>query len=109
MEVSEMNKEFAVFMNIPKCERCEDCGAFQYSAGNIIYPTGMQYHKSYDWLMPVWFKFRDLKKDKEFVKNNFIEFSCKKNIIADSILEKSISEAHKLLYEAITWYNQLNK
>lgn len=52
-EIIEGNKLIAEFMEIPKCGRCSDCGAYQYSPAVIWYPSEMRYLESWDWLMPV--------------------------------------------------------
>lgn len=54
------NKAIAEYMEIPKCQRCTDCGGFQYSPTIIFIPEQMGYHKSWDWLMPVVKKTREV-------------------------------------------------
>lgn len=53
MTIEESNKLIAEFMQIPKCGRCKDCGAYQYSAAIIFYPKEMLYATDWNWLMPV--------------------------------------------------------
>jgi hypothetical protein len=62
------------------------------------------YSTSYDWLMPIWVKFRDLKID----KNNFDEFFIIRRGIENSICYDSITEAFDELVKGIEWYNNLN-
>lgn len=52
-EIIKGNKLIAEFMGIPKCERCEDCGGYQYSPAVIYLPNEMKYATSFDWLMEV--------------------------------------------------------
>ena len=53
MNKEDCNKLIAEFMEIPKCSRCADCGAYQFGPAVIFFPRNMDYHKSWDWLMPV--------------------------------------------------------
>lgn len=55
------NNLIAEFMQIPKCQRCENCGAYQYGPGVIFHPKEMKYHSSWDWLMPVIEKISQIK------------------------------------------------
>lgn len=61
----------------------------------------LHYDSSWDWLMPVWFKFRDLKTDNDTPR----EF---KSLVAQAITEtddKGCKAAHAALVEGIQWYN----
>lgn len=63
----------------------------------------LHYHESYDWLMPVWVKFRDLyPKDR-----GTHSYHCHK--ICGIILNSGTSEAFEELYKAIEWYNSQTK
>ena len=51
-EIIEGNKLIAEFVNLKECSRCKGCG--QYLMGVTYYtPEQMEYHESWDWLMPV--------------------------------------------------------
>lgn len=59
----------------------------------------LKFDKSWSWLMPVWYKFRDLK---------FEDAGCHLNYkiqIVNAIVNKGPEEACKRLSEAIEWYN----
>lgn len=66
----------------------------------------MKYSTSWDWLMPVWYKFRDLQFRTFGHNSDWIEH-C--GYISDAILNKGISETFSVLVEAIKWYNSLKK
>ena len=50
--VSNGNKLIADFLEIGPCQRCTDCGAYQFGL-LIYYPHEMKYHTDWNWLMPV--------------------------------------------------------
>ena len=51
-ETEKNNDLIAKFMELPKCNRCEDCGGYIW--GPVVFtPKQMEYNKSWDWLMPV--------------------------------------------------------
>lgn len=64
----------------------------------------MKYATSFDWLMPVWYKFRDLK-----VEAGLGDFTLHKAAIERAICHQGIEEACKLLAEGIRWYNSVKK
>lgn len=63
----------------------------------------LEFHKRWERLMPVWYKFRDLK----FEGVAKLIFIARKAKVEDAILNSgpSPSEACKLLAEGIRWYN----
>lgn len=85
MEVSEMNNTMHKFL-------------FEKQ-----YSCNWDYSNDYNLLMRVWVKFRDLN-----IENN-AEYSDKKKFLAHLLAFHKISDFHRWLYDAITWYNQLNK
>ncbi len=66
----------------------------------------LRYHKSYDWLHPVWVKFRDLDiwKLQSYQKLDFWNLYQR---IAYALLYKTVLDAFKILVEAIEWYNSI--
>jgi hypothetical protein len=52
-EIERGNKIVDEFMEIPPCDRCDDCGSYKFGSGIYYSPTQMEYHSSWDWLMPV--------------------------------------------------------
>jgi len=49
----EENILIAEFMEIPKCDRCDNCGSYKFGTGIYAQPEKMSYHTSWEWLMPV--------------------------------------------------------
>ena len=64
---------------------------------------GMYFDTSWDWFMPVWFKFRDLKEFKGWEK--FEQRQFKKRIVNAICFNNNPSYAFNELVEAIKWYN----
>lgn len=76
----------------------EDGLTWGYSAEEL------EYDKKFSWLMPVWYKFKDL----DCTESRFIKY---RGEISMAILHSgpSPSEACKLLAEGIRWYNSVKK
>lgn len=104
----EKNKVLAEFMG-------ESIIMQKSSVGNFLIPmrfdnvhhrgyTACKYHSSYDWLMPVWHKFRDLetKGMEKMIHCDYVEK------LESAILWHPITEAFDLLVEAVEWYNSIN-
>lgn len=116
---SEGNRIIAEFMEIPKCERCGDlnCGQYKFGAGNYSHPEIMQYHISWDWLMPVVEKICRMRTPgQEFPFNNYfrtfgmidieegqimVRFNLMGLHFADTLIEATYTAA----LEFINWYN----
>lgn len=62
----------------------------------------LKFQTSFDWLMPVWYKFRDLVLT---TQDDHVTHSNHRIVIGSAILSKGIGEACKLLAEGIRWYN----
>lgn len=104
MEVSEMNKTIAEFMGLEICQN----NIYRNEKGflfSIEGSQGLKYHESYDQLMTVWEKFRDLKI--KGVHKYAHTALCME--ISKCIIYKTRTLAHESVYEACKWYNQLNK
>jgi hypothetical protein len=84
--------------NIPS-----DC---PYALDMIVTSGDLNYHKDWSALMPVWYKFRDLKFDEVA---NQIEHSNIRTVIGAAILNEGPTPAAAcaLLANAIRWYNQI--
>lgn len=69
-------------------------------------PEELEYHTNYEWLMRVWFKFKN-----EDMQNLDLNIQHTKicNAIAYRITHHSIHTAHAKLVEGIKWYNQQPK
>lgn len=69
-------------------------------------PDELEYHKKFSWLMPVWYKFRELKiadVERAHVHKNWSDE------IGNAILHSGCAEACNLLAEGIRWYNSIKK
>lgn len=83
---------------------------YQFCKGGYSYHNldDFQYNRKYDWLMPVWVKFRDLSlcltiEDESFFVKHFEDYI--KNIESKILYTDSPKEAFTALGEAIKWYN----
>jgi hypothetical protein len=95
---AEGNKLIAVFMGLKP--NPSDGG--RTWNGETYSPewTTLKYHKSWDWLMPVWIKFRDLE-----YQERMLNHSHWRSIISNQLyLAKDPSELFPLLVNAIKWY-----
>lgn len=61
-EIERGNRIVAEFMEIPKCDRCDDCGSYKFGSGQYYSPAKMEYHSSWDWLVPVYRKINEIHK-----------------------------------------------
>lgn len=108
-EIIEGNKLIAEFDNkdchLMKSAEYPDGFYYSLSKGHGGLEP-LQYHSSYDWLMPVWFKFIDLK----FTEmKDMIQHSNYKQAISHSICYEDLLNANALLATAIKWYNTQTK
>ena len=66
----------------------------------------LSYHTSWDWLMPVWIKFRDL----EFAgKNEMLHSKVKHDLFHKLYRANSPSDFFHHLVEAVKWYQSTKK
>lgn len=63
----------------------------------------MRYHSSWDWLMPVWGKFRALKFIEETTMKLHLNYVAR---LAQDIAYGTIEEFHHNMHIAIQWYNK---
>ncbi len=68
--------------------------------------TKFKYHLSYEWLMPVWFKFRDLKNSEH---NSWRGHTDLCGIIRAAMMNEDIIEAFNEIVRAILWYNAIKQ
>ena len=87
--IEQMNEEIARFMDI---EGTDDFIRMNY-----------RYEKSWDLLMPVWYKFRDLKFDEETPMKLHLNYVTR---LAQDIAYGTIEEVHHNIHIAIQWYNK---
>lgn len=74
----------------------EDCHEYGRTT-NYYSKSGLEYQYSWDWLLPVW---DNLRMD---ITGPILDMGFK---IGQAIKDCHITEAHRLIYEAITWLNQ---
>jgi hypothetical protein len=62
----------------------------------------VRYHESWDWLIPVWIKFRDL----EFTDQDEFETACEycEHLISNLSNAKNASDFYPYVLDAIKWY-----
>jgi hypothetical protein len=98
-EIIEGNKLIAEFMGHKVSYGLEN--AMLISTQEITY-TPAKYHTSWDWLMPVWYKIRDLRFDEPKLQ---LEHMKVKTPITHFICYGTIEHAFIEILAAITWYN----
>lgn len=67
----------------------------------------LQYHESYDWLMPVWAKFRELNFEDNAVLE--IQFLTNYRQCIRSLSRGTITDFYNALIKAVEWYNSTVK
>jgi hypothetical protein len=89
----------------------------QFPKGYYIHPEPgtdghtadtLEYSTSWDWLMPVWYKFRDLGID-NLTPDEYEMLRGYWNIISLSIPLHPIASVFAKLVEAVKWYNTVKK
>jgi len=68
---------------------------------NLIVDREIDISKDWNWIMHIWDKLRC---ELEAIKS--MEVQVRKNNIAINLYNANITEAHRLIYEAIVWLNQ---
>lgn len=119
--IEEMNADMARFMGSPLTYYKEDSPTYTED-GKQIYASfdcelsiinnkpfdadQLKYHNSYDWIMPVWERFRDFRfnESSEFLWQTH-EFHKAK--ISLAFMYQPITEAHALLHSGIVWLNSI--
>lgn len=109
-----MNEVICTFMGrYRKIERQDYFINVYKGPDEIEWETGkyLKYHTSWDWLMPVGKKIRDLLNDMQ--KKRSPHTACHGDLIEVDIhcavSSYDIVNAHKNMYIFITWYNQQNQ
>lgn len=105
--ISEMNEAIALFMGY---ERYEDKYGIWFKTEGLITCLhrklqDLNYHTSWDALMPCWDRFRAVVSD-HFDEDYPAEYCSMCDVWALHCEHVSINGAHKLLHDAIQWYNQ---
>jgi hypothetical protein len=101
MTETEMNELVSEFMGLKK----EHGHMYPNNSGWCV-AAYLHYHSNWEWLIPVWYKFRDLRFDD--AKSQFKHADFKLNI-SYCICYRDIQSAFQSIISGIQWYNQLNK
>lgn len=111
MNTIEGNKLIAEFMGIPKCDRHTDgeCGHYKFGSGIYLWPQEMQYHTSWDWIMPVVEKIEGMDYCITIEKGGGQTQYCKiiqsKRLFADAFSHNAKIEAvYSAVLQFIQWY-----
>lgn len=101
------NELIAEFIRMPKvADHYESLKAFE-----LYKPDELRFALSWDWLMPVYRKFKDVLR--ELHKNMPPNTACQGDLIEVDIHcavnEVDIQKAHFYLTQGIKWYNEQNK
>ena len=79
----------------------------KFMGEEITWRIDVSYHNSYDWLMPVWVKFRDIPAFNSCMPNVIKgQFESK---VEYAVVYKPISEAFRALVSAVKWYDSIEK
>jgi hypothetical protein len=112
-EIININIMFALFLGL-KIEGDEVYKYIPMTGPDTIWGDQLQgytyrltYHKSYDELLPVWYKFKDLEIPDEGL--NLLKFGVLKAQLNELITEDNITKTYNKLTEAIIWYSTIIK
>lgn len=103
-EIIEGNKLIAEFMELQKDEESGNYHIVNephIHASCLMSIEYLQYHSSWDWLMPVVEKIRDM-------KNESAEYMTQNSKLASALTTARIWIVYKAIIEFIKWYN-INK
>lgn len=105
--VEQMNKVIADFNNYP--ESGKDAKDPYYYAMRHCYDNNlMKYHSDWGWLHGAWNKVYNLYlKLPTYKANNFV--SQYKGPMKNAMITGNITDAHRILYEAIVWLNSIKQ
>lgn len=75
--------------------------------GIYIYDEDLQFHSSWDWIMPAWKKFFDTIESENLMKRNFPFYGNWYSKITGAIISADIQKAHELLCFGIKIYDSI--
>lgn len=107
----QMNEAVALFMGGIYCQHPDQIFfndrhmGYKLSIGwwNV---NNLKYHSSWDWVHPVWEKFRDLTPFKK--SHQRWNHERHKDIISLALSHGTIEMVHESLYKGIKWFNKVN-
>lgn len=99
MTVEQMNKKIALYMGYV-AQKLGSKTWFEAPELGNPFTDQLKYHKSFDWLMPVWQKLRG---ELVLFRKDALITAQKRllSTIEDAILDTDITTAHRLIVEAI--------
>jgi hypothetical protein len=108
MNITENNKLIAEFMGMEHCYRPYGDGFMEVKeCGSVIELDDLEYHASWEWLMPVVSKVREMYNRCEVGGiENGVNVEEMIEVIAQGCVEVHILQVHKGLIEFIKWYNE---
>jgi hypothetical protein len=102
--MTDLEKEYTkIIAEFDGHEYCEEGDWMQYG-GVMAHWDDLWYNKSYDRLMPVWVKFKDV--GGELGLSKIVTLNACKYKFRVALVNKSIAEAFTELAKAIKWYNE---
>ena len=98
------NKLIAEFMGYEIIYRPNSNGFIEISDTELCDVDDLEYHTSWDWLMPVVTKLKDIRYSGEFIDNDVsVDLSFRLN---DTLLETNLDSLHSIVVEFINAYNK---
>jgi hypothetical protein len=100
VRIEQMNEAIALFDG---WDKINGKYASLYKKDGKVYVLGdFKYHSSWEWLMPVWYKFRDL----NVGINERVGHGLRVRMIINLMGFQTIDRTHKALFESIQWYQK---
>jgi hypothetical protein len=106
MEVKEGNEVIARWMGLESYQDSRYGKLWPDPLGTHHTEFSLQYNTDWRWLMPVWYKFRDLRLEGE---NDLILDAFKASVIGKIAYGDSPERAFNELVKAINWYQNLKQ
>lgn len=100
-EIERGNKIVAEFMQIPVCDRCDDCGNYKFGSGMYYSPAKMEYHSSWDWLMPVAKKILQLTP----IQGKAMQHILQMEVVVSALMLADIDKLYSAVLRFLEWYN----
>lgn len=104
-KVQEKNEPLAVFMNLERRkETFSEKEVWVYKEAVSI-SDELDFHKRADWLIHVWYKFRDLAVSEE----NEDKFWDHRELICSAFSSGTFTNLYDSLVNAVQWYNSIKQ
>ena len=106
-EILEGDKIIAEFVDCKiegdSIKRMSKYYSFPRTMARTIHIDDLEYHSSWDWIMPVWYKFRDLKFNEETASKLHLNYVAR---LAQGLAYGTIEEFFHNMQIAIKWHNK---